>query len=49
MRILITDGTGFIGKKLTAALLREGTFALDEGTPQPIERITLFDPVSNTP
>lgn len=43
MRILITGGTGFIGKKLAAALLREGSFALDGGPPRAIERITLFD------
>ena len=43
MRILITGGTGFIGKKLAAALLREGQVALDGGSPLEIERITLFD------
>ena len=43
MRILITGGTGFIGKKLAAALLRDGQLALDGASPQPIERITLFD------
>ena len=43
MRVLITGGTGFIGKKLAAALLREGSLALDGATPQPVERLTLFD------
>ena len=43
MRVLITGGTGFIGKKLAAALLRQGTIALDGGASQTIERITLFD------
>jgi nucleoside-diphosphate-sugar epimerase len=43
MNILITGGTGFIGKKLAAALLREGGIALDGGAEQPIERLTLFD------
>ena len=43
MRVLITGGTGFIGKKLAAALLREGGLALDGGEVSPVERITLFD------
>jgi nucleoside-diphosphate-sugar epimerase len=43
MHVLITGGTGFIGKKLAAALLRQGTLALDGGRPQPVERVTLFD------
>jgi nucleoside-diphosphate-sugar epimerase len=43
MRVLITGGTGFLGKKLTGALLREGALALDGGEPRRIERITLFD------
>jgi nucleoside-diphosphate-sugar epimerase len=43
MRVLITGGTGFIGKKLAAALLREGGLALDGGEARRIERLTLFD------
>jgi nucleoside-diphosphate-sugar epimerase len=43
MRVLITGGTGFIGKKLAAALLRDGGIALDDGPLRPVERITLFD------
>jgi nucleoside-diphosphate-sugar epimerase len=36
MRILITGGTGFIGKKLAAALLRDGGLALDDGPLRPV-------------
>lgn len=43
MRVLITGGTGFIGKKLAAALLHQGAIAVDDGAPRPVERITLFD------
>jgi nucleoside-diphosphate-sugar epimerase len=43
MRVLITGGTGFIGKKLAAALLREGGLVLDDGPLRPAEKITLFD------
>ena len=43
MRVLITGGTGFIGKKLAAALLHQGAIALEDGAPRPVERITLFD------
>ena len=44
MRILITGGTGFIGKQLADFLLRGGrTFEFQGETQQRIEKITLFD------
>jgi nucleoside-diphosphate-sugar epimerase len=45
MQVLITGGSGFIGRRLAAALLRAGTVTLDDGAPLPIERLTLFDSV----
>ena len=45
MHVLITGGSGFIGRKLAAALLRAGAVTLDDGAPRPIERMTLFDSV----
>lgn len=45
MDVLITGGTGFIGKKLAAALARRGALHLD-GQAGGIERITLFDAVA---
>ncbi len=44
MRIVITGGAGFIGKKLAKALLERGTLVGAAG-PQPIERLVLFDVV----
>ena len=43
MHVLITGGTGFIGKKLAAALLRQGSLSLDGGPAQAIDKVTLFD------
>jgi D-erythronate 2-dehydrogenase len=45
MRVLITGGNGFIGRRLAAALLRSGTVTVDGAGRQPIERMTLFDSV----
>ncbi len=51
MRILITGGTGFIGKRIASHLLREGSLQLEGEQPRPIEKITLFDafPLENVP
>lgn len=43
MRILITGGTGFIGKQLAQQLLDAGQLSLDDQPAQAIERIVLFD------
>jgi D-erythronate 2-dehydrogenase len=45
MRIVITGGAGFIGKKLARALLARGTLMDRRGTVQPIREISLFDVV----
>ena len=43
MRILITGGTGFIGKQLAQRLLDMNTLAFEGQAPRTIERIVLFD------
>lgn len=45
MRIVITGGAGFIGKRLARALLARGTLMDRHGTVQPIRQLTLFDVV----
>ena len=44
MRVVITGGAGFIGKKLAKALLERGELKTGDGA-QPIERLVLFDVV----
>jgi D-erythronate 2-dehydrogenase len=46
MRIVITGGAGFIGQKLAARLLREGTAASPGGAREEISEIVLFDQVA---
>ncbi len=43
MNILITGGTGFIGKRVANRLLQENTFQLEGEQPRVIEKIILFD------
>ncbi len=43
MRILITGGAGFLGKKLALKLLKEGVLALDGQSPQEVTRLVVFD------
>jgi nucleoside-diphosphate-sugar epimerase len=51
MKILITGGTGFIGKGIASRLLQSGSFQLEGNEPRAIEKITLFDvsPGENLP
>ena len=43
MRILITGGTGFIGKQLAQRLLDLNSLTLEGQAPRAIDRIVLFD------
>jgi nucleoside-diphosphate-sugar epimerase len=46
MKIVITGGAGFIGRKLTGRLLESGTLSIG-GTAHDIESITVFDRVAD--
>jgi nucleoside-diphosphate-sugar epimerase len=45
VHVLITGGSGFLGRRLATSLLRAGTVTVD-GVPRRIERVTLFDSVA---
>jgi nucleoside-diphosphate-sugar epimerase len=49
MRVVITGGTGFVGRKLAARLLREGTAMGPGGERKEISEIVLFDNVEPNP
>jgi len=43
MRVLITGGTGFIGRRLATRLLERGQLGHGSGQPRPVDAVTLFD------
>ena len=43
MNVLITGGTGFIGKQIAKEILKAGSLTLDDNKPQSIDKIILFD------
>src|SRR5690349_16280670 len=49
MKILITGGAGFLGKRLAAALMARGTAALLPGAAQEIRQLTLVDTADGDP
>jgi nucleoside-diphosphate-sugar epimerase len=49
MRIVITGGAGFVGRKLALRLLEEGKAAGPDGRPATIDEIVLFDAVAPAP
>ena len=43
MKVVITGGAGFLGKKLARRLLQQGVIAAASGQPQRIRELLLFD------
>ncbi|MFO1160160.1 MAG: D-erythronate dehydrogenase [Reyranellaceae bacterium] len=43
MRVVITGGAGFLGKKLARRILQKGTLADANGQPRPVSELMLFD------
>ncbi|WP_395709459.1 D-erythronate dehydrogenase [Reyranella sp.] len=43
MRVVITGGAGFLGKKLARRILQQGTLADASGQPRPVSELMLFD------
>jgi nucleoside-diphosphate-sugar epimerase len=49
MKVVITGGTGFIGKKLAQRLLARGSLIGSDGKDTPIDELVLFDVAPPTP
>ena len=45
MRVIVTGGAGFIGRKLARAVLERGTLAGPDGAQTPVSKLVLFDTV----
>jgi len=43
MKVVITGGTGFIGRMLARAILERGTLTGPSGNQEEVDAITLFD------
>src|ERR1700746_2510686 len=43
MKVVITGGAGFLGKKLARRILQQGTLAGPDGTPAKVSELLLFD------
>ena len=46
MKVVITGGTGFLGFRLARAILERGTLRGASGTPEPVDKMILFDSVT---
>ncbi len=47
MKVVITGGAGFLGRRLAQRLLQRGSLAAGDGSEQPISEIVLVDQVAN--
>src|SRR5437899_11377144 len=43
MKVVITGGAGFLGKKLARRILQQGTLGGPDGKPQKVRELVLFD------